>query len=535
MTRVAIYARYSSDRQNERSVADQVALCSQHAEAKGWELTRFFSDAAISGSSMANRPGLLDAIAAAERGEYDILLTEDEDRIARDLEYLAHVTNRIRDAGARLWTIASGQVETMHVAMKGLIAEDFIRNLSAKTKRGMRSNAEKGLATGSRLYGYRSEPGGALAIVESEAQVIRRIFTDYAAGATSREIAVALNAEGVPGPRGGLWNQSSIGGSVQRGNGILNTELYVGVKVWGRMDVRKDRATGKRRPRMLPAEDWKRTPVPHLRIVSDNLWQLTRARKASNAAPRNQGPRKRGVFSGLLKCGVCGGTYTVYTTGKLICATYREKGTCTNRRTPKRADVEAVALEALREKILTPEAVRLYVRAYHRAAAARTKGLTALRLPLEKRLAEIRRGIDRIVGAIERGVANEAMEARMAELDRERRSVEAQLNEAGKEPNVVAAHPGAADEYIALIEGLRETLAGLDLEKSQAQRELMEAVRGLVDHIEIVPLTQARGGPIDVVVHGTLARLMEPHEQPRNAGLGALVAGGGIEPPTCGL
>src|ERR1700741_1620211 len=113
--RVAIYARYSSDRQNEGSVADQIAVCSRYAEARGWEIARLFSDAAISGSAMANRPGLLDAIAAAGRGEFDVLLAEDEDRFARDLEHQAHVFNRIEGAGATLWTIATGKVELMHV------------------------------------------------------------------------------------------------------------------------------------------------------------------------------------------------------------------------------------------------------------------------------------------------------------------------------------------------------------------------------------------------------------------------------------
>ncbi|MHB8283734.1 MAG: hypothetical protein ACYDD1_03570 [Caulobacteraceae bacterium] len=44
----------------------------------------------------------------------------------------------------------------MHVAFKGMQAQGFLKSLSQKTKRGMRSNAERDMATGSRLYGYRS-------------------------------------------------------------------------------------------------------------------------------------------------------------------------------------------------------------------------------------------------------------------------------------------------------------------------------------------------------------------------------------------
>lgn len=284
--RAAIYARYSSERQNERSIADQLAVCVRHAAAKGWSIVETYSDAAISGAAMANRPGLLDALGGAEGGKFDILLTEDEDRIARNLEHLAHVASRLRFAGVTLATLSTDQVEDMHVAFKGLLGAEYLKNLSQKTKRGMRSNAEKGLATGSRLYGYRSDPGGGMTIVEAEAILIRRIFAEYLAGASPRTIADRLNREGTPGPRGGLWSHSSICGSRQRGNGILHTELYAGVKVWNRMDVRKDPRTGKRTPRMKPEAEWQRTPVQHWRSSTAKLGRPSAGLSKSRAPPR---------------------------------------------------------------------------------------------------------------------------------------------------------------------------------------------------------------------------------------------------------
>ena len=269
MNRVAIYARYSSDRQNERSIADQVMLAQRHAAAKGWEIVAIHSDAAISGGAMANRPGLNTLLMEADHGAFDVVLVEDTDRIARNRAHDAEIYNRLADAGVSIATFTTDKVTVIESALKGLMNELYVVQLSEKTKRGVRSNAEKGLATGSRLYGYRSQPGGAVEIVEAEAEVIRRIFAAYAGGDTGREIATVLNAEAVPGPRGGLWNNNTIIGSQRRGNGVLNTELYAGVKVWGRMDVRKDRQTGKRTPRMLPPETWKRTPVPHLRIIDE--------------------------------------------------------------------------------------------------------------------------------------------------------------------------------------------------------------------------------------------------------------------------
>ena len=51
--RAALYARYSSERQNERSIEDQLAVCRRHAEGRGWSVVATFSDAAISGAATA--------------------------------------------------------------------------------------------------------------------------------------------------------------------------------------------------------------------------------------------------------------------------------------------------------------------------------------------------------------------------------------------------------------------------------------------------------------------------------------------------
>ena len=64
--RVAIYARFSSDLQDVRSIADQIALAREHAARQGWHVAAEFTDAAISGASMLNRPGLRDLMRTAE-------------------------------------------------------------------------------------------------------------------------------------------------------------------------------------------------------------------------------------------------------------------------------------------------------------------------------------------------------------------------------------------------------------------------------------------------------------------------------------
>jgi site-specific DNA recombinase len=540
--RVAIYARYSSERQNDRSIADQVSVCTRHAVARGWDVVGVHSDAAISGAAMANRPGLLAALDAAERGDFDALLAEDEDRLARSLEHLAHVVNRLRAAGVAVSTLQTDVVETLHVAFKGLIAEDYLRNLSAKTRRGMQANAEAGLATGSRVYGYRSAPGGALQIVEAEAAVVRRVFAAYAAGATPRQIAADLNRDRVPGPRGGMWNASTLNGSVQRGNGLLNLETYAGVKVWNRVAMTKDAKTGKRISRPRPESEWRRTPVPQLAIVDLAVWAAVRERKAreAGARPRDLVQRRPGPFSGLFKCGCCGASYTAYTGGRLICAGHRERGAaaCTNSRTVNRDELEARVLDGLRERLLAPDLVAAYVQAYREEWRRRRASHEDRRAPIARRLAELNRQAERIVDAIARGTAGPALEARLVALEAERLELQVQLEVLDRDAEPpVEFHPRAAEAYAERIGRLQQRLAEAAAGEAADDQAAVQAVRELVDRIEVTPRTADRAAPVDLVLHGRLAafvRPMSPGAAPAPC-MGKVVAGGGIEPPTCGL
>lgn len=88
MTRVALYARYSSDNQREASIADQFRLCEEHAAREGWRIVERYSDAAISGSSVILRPEIQKLLADAQSGQFDIVLAEALDRLSRDQEAL---------------------------------------------------------------------------------------------------------------------------------------------------------------------------------------------------------------------------------------------------------------------------------------------------------------------------------------------------------------------------------------------------------------------------------------------------------------
>ena len=346
---------------------------------------------------------------------------------------------------------------------------------------------------------------------------------------------------------GGAWNASSITGDRSRGNGVLNTELYAGVKVWNRMTVIKDPATGKRRPILKPQDQWRRTPVPDLRIVPVALWDQVRARKAIEGArrPTERGNARRpGIFSGLLKCGRCGASYTVYNDGRLICAAHREQGSaiCDNRRLVRRSEIEERVLDGLRTRLLAPELVAAYVRTYRAEWAAAAGAREDCRRPLERRASEPRGSNERLVDQVSGGRANPTLWARLDAQEAELARIDADLAKMDEQkahgaPSTIALHPRAPEQSAALVGRLQFTLAAASADpKAPDARTLVDSVRRLVTKIEITPASNERGAAVAITIHGDLARFIEPPaEQSGAPSRSRSVAGGGIEPPTCGL
>lgn len=285
--RAALYARYSSDNQRDNSISDQLRICRLHAERQGWTIIEEYSDHAVSGASLL-RPGIQALMADAGRRRFDIILTESLDRLSRDQEDVAGFYKRMRFADVKLVSLSEGEINELHIGLKGTMGAHYLKDLADKTRRGLRGRIEAGKSGGGNCYGYelvrRFTAGGEALRGErridvEEAAVVRRIFKDYADGASSRTTAWTLNREGVPGPMGCTWGPSTIHGNPKRGIGILNNELYIGRLVWNRQRFIKDPETGKRVARPNPEAEWVIQSVPELRIVDDDLWQRVKDRQ----------------------------------------------------------------------------------------------------------------------------------------------------------------------------------------------------------------------------------------------------------------
>ncbi len=556
--RVATYARYSTDMQSDASIEDQQRICHRLIADRGWTLAQEYSDAAISGASL-QRPGYQRMMEDARNGSFDVIVSEGLDRISRDQEHISGFFKQMQYRGIRIVTVSQGDVSEMHIGFNGVISAMFLKDLAAKTHRGLEGRARKGKSAGGISYGYRvtrafNDDGtpvtGERDIIPEEAAIVARIFREYDAGHSARTIVAGLNADGISSPDSGkgdgAWGPSTISGNWKRGTGILNNELYIGRLIWNRQTFVKDPDTQKRQARLNPPEEWIIEDVSDLRIIDDALWDRVKARQSAlresmnpagikNDRQRPENARRPSyLFSGLLKCGCCGTSYTLINKTRYGCVAARNKGEaiCTNRATIEREVVEDRVLTGLRDSLLHPVLITTFVEEYRRAFNAEAAGADAAREKARRDVMQIDKKISGILGAIEDGMYQPSMKDRMTELEAEKRDLMNFL-EQSPEPPALRLHPSLSDLYRSKIRNLSSALQDPDL-----KMEATEALRGLISEIRMVPDENAPNGH-HIELSGELAGILALGEaetikpaQFARAGSVTMVAGVGFEPTT---
>ena len=540
--RVAIYARYSSDLQSAASIDDQVRLCRERAAALGHDVVVVFSDYAISASNLRTRPGMLALMEAARARDFDMVIAEALDRISRDQEDVAAIYKRLNHADVKLITLTEGETNELHVGLKGTMNALFLKDLAEKTRRGQRGRVEAGRIPGGNSYGYRmirriAEDGnlirGEREIHPEEAAIVRRIFTEYVEGQSPRAIAANLNRDGIPSPRGGHWNASTINGSRQRKNGILNNELYLGRITYNRQRFVKDPDTGKRQSRVNPEHLWVSKDVPALRIIDDQTWeaaQRLRSRYSSQAGNKRQ--TKKRLLSGLVRCAGCGGAMTIINRERYSCSARRERGTCTCPANISAVELEDRILMALKDVLfgredLVAEFAASFREEVQRLRRSRHQNADAHRKELEK----VNRSIERALAFILEGDGDPgSIRAKLKELEARKRDLERQLSQVDPTPTI-EIHPNLGELYRRKVQDL-----GVLLTNEASRPQAMEIIRSLVQRIEVAP--GATRGKAQLTLYGALASIFDFAVGGQNTKATAdgglcrvlLVAGAGFEP-----
>ena len=515
--RVAIYSRYSSDQQRDASIQDQVRLCRERALAESWLVSAEYADRATSGSTRF-RPHYQQLLADAKEGQFDVVLAEALDRLSRDQEDVASLFKALTFAGVRLVTLAEGEITELHVGLKGTMNALFLKDLAAKTHRGLQGRVEQGRSAGGKAFGYRAvkevdargEPVRGQRVIDSdEAAVVRRIFSEFANGASPRAIAKRLNGEQVPGPGGRPWQDTTIRGHAGRATGILRNELYIGRLVWNRQRFIKDPATGKRVSRPNPPSEWIVEDVPELLIVDDGLWTRVSDRLTDIAASPTAQAIKAGrfwekrrpkhVLTGLAVCGCCGHPLAAVGKDYLRCSRAHRNALCTNTTGVRRGVLEEIVISALQHNLMAPDLVADFIAAFHAEVNANRGEADAERRRAEKRKGEIERQLDGLITAIAEGLRSPGLQQRLDALEAERRQIDATL--AAPAPSPVRLHPDLAELYRKKVQALHEAL-----HDPATEAEALEIVRSLIEQVIVRP---RQGGGVEVELVGEIAAMVE--------------------------
>ena len=487
MTNAVTYSRFSTDRQNESSITDQVRICAEYAEREGMTIVEQYEDQGISGAALGNRPGALNLMEAALAGRFDALLVTDLSRLSRSNGDLSKMLDRLVYKGVRVVGVQDGYDSArpghkLQAGLSGIIGESFRQMISDRTHAALESRAKDHRPTGGKCYGYRDHE-----IHEPEAAIVREIFERYADGASCRTIAIELNERGIPSP-GSSWNRK-----VRRCRGWMNSairamvrnERYKGLILWNRSTWRKDPDSGRRLRYPRPRSEWQSHQDDALRIIPDSLFEKaqSRTRGTSNGDARlKSGGKPRYLLSGLLHCGVCGAHYILGNRSSYACSGYMG-GHCSNSTRVRRDRVEEVILDPIRKELLSPERVERMAREMQKLHAENVRAATGRANAAPQELQTLSERIDRLRERLATGDPDMEPDEIQAAIDRaeQKRSILLESQPAAKRTaRLFAALPGAAESY------RRQIALGLDNDQRAALKARV-ILRKLLGNIRFMP------------------------------------------------
>jgi site-specific DNA recombinase len=422
-----------------------------------------------------------------------------EDRLGCEAIETGWIVKQIIDANLRLF-FADGTERKLGSATDALLMNisnfgaAFERERAvARTRDKMFSKAASGQHTGGCCYGYDSVAVNGhveLRVNPIEAAVVRRIFEMSVAGLGIKKIATTLNDEGVRGPKN-QWSATGV-------RDLLRNERYCGTLLFGR--TRWEVRGGVRRKIDVPKSEWKGTERQDLRIVPDALWTAVRGRIDSTFKTylRQQGGRLTGkperglmassyLLSGMLVCGLCGGSLTGRTTRSTsdqehryyVCGTHRTRGrtACTNNLSLNADAIHNMIVTAFQNDVLTVERVERTVRGALEDQSEHPAQVEARRQALTQALEKVESELERLTNAIAGGADLKSVLEALKNRERERDDLRTKI-----EHTEGLAKAAAAWDSGAHGEALRAALADwhglLDAEPVVARQILRKLLLG---------------------------------------------------------
>lgn len=227
--------------------------------------------------------------------------------------------------------------------------------------------------------------------------------------------------------------------------------------------------------------------------------QVAIATRKARARKLHTMRRPVSLLSGLLTCGGCGGRYGLFTRDRYACLNHQRRGICDNG-TITREKIEQRVLAGLKERLVSADAVGEAIRAYAQETNRLNQERRAQGEQDRKALDKIERAIAGIITAIEDGLYQPSMKARMEDLERQKAEITARR--AVAPTDVPDLHPNIATLYKKRVEQFTQSLAD-----HEDGRQAAEALRSLIGEIVLTP--GVKRGEVHAELRGELFGILE--------------------------
>ena len=345
--RVAAYARVSVDTLHH-SLAAQVSYYSALIQKNpAWEYAGVYADEGITGTSTTHRTEFKRLIADCNAGKIDMVLVKSISRFARDTVDCLHTVRQLKEKGIavrfeRENIDSTSEDGELLLTLLASFAQEESRSIGDNIRWGVRRRFAEGIPNGHKPpYGYTWD-GEMFRIIPAEGKIVKEIYRRYLAGESAYAIAKSLAGRGITGRQGRPIEQTTV-------KDILSNISYTGTMVLQKNYIDEGHIR-KRNKGELPIYMVDGVFEPLVSKEDFDKAQETRKLRAEGAANRNPVLLP---FSGMVKCGCCGGGFSRRTAGKYRrwgCNTRERKGreSCDSR--PIEEEELAAAVRTVMEK-----------------------------------------------------------------------------------------------------------------------------------------------------------------------------------------
>lgn len=306
--KVTYYARVSSEKDEQlNSLSNQVFYFENHIkEVSNWTYVEGYVDEGISGTSVNKRDSFKRMIADSKKGKFDLILTKEVTRFARNTLDSISYTQKLLENGVGVY-FQSDNINTimpdseLRLTIMASVAQDEVRKLSERVKFGFSRSIEKNRVLGNNnIFGYRKDKTK-LVIHEEEAKMIRELFEIYSQGEMGfYKISEYFKQKGYKGKNGTPISSQTL-------RRIIRNPKYKGYYRTGTVKVVDYKL---HKAQKMPKEEWTvfecKENIPA--IVSEELWEkcnnILEKKSASclNRVENKDVFKSRYAFSGLIYC-----------------------------------------------------------------------------------------------------------------------------------------------------------------------------------------------------------------------------------------